>query len=76
VPPELDRIVQRMGHNHPHERYQTCDELLLDLYPWLPVTEWLALGITPPPPKVAGVNTKPAGSGSGFVRALKKLFGK
>lgn len=76
VPPELDRIVQKMGHNHPHERYQTCDELLLDLYPWLPVTEWLALGISPPPPKIAGVNTKVAGSGSGFVRALRKLFGR
>jgi eukaryotic-like serine/threonine-protein kinase len=75
VTAELDHIVQRMGHNQPHERYQSCDELLFDLHPWLPVTEWLALGIAPPPPKVAGVNTKVAGSGSGFVRALKKLFG-
>lgn len=75
VTAELDHIVQKMGHNQPHERYQTCDELLFDLHPWLPVTEWLALGIAPPPPKVAGVNTKAAGTGSGFVRALKKLFG-
>lgn len=74
VTPELDRIVQKMGHNHPHERYQTCDEVLIDMHPWLPVTEWLALGIAPPPPKVSGVNTK-AGTTSGFVRALKKLFG-
>ena len=75
VPPELDRIVQRMGHNQPHERYQTCDELLIDLHPWLPVTEWLALGIVPPPPKVAGRTTPPP-TASGFVRALKKLFGR
>lgn len=76
VTPELDRIVQKMGHNHPHERYQNCDELLIDLHPWLPVTEWLALGIAPPPPTVAGRNTKTGGGGGGgFFGALKRLFG-
>jgi eukaryotic-like serine/threonine-protein kinase len=74
VTPELDRIVQKMGHNHPHERYQDCDELLYDLHPWLPVTEWLALGIAPPPPTVAGVNTK-AGKSGGLFASFKKLFG-
>jgi len=76
VTPELDRIVQKMGHNHPHERYQTCDELLIDLHTWLPVTEWLSLGITPPPPTMPGRSAKPgSGSSGGFFTALKRLFG-
>ncbi len=74
VTPELDRIVQTMGHNQPHERYQTMDEVLFDLHPWLPVAEWIGLGIAAPPPKVAGVNTTAGPKGSIFA-GLKKLFG-
>lgn len=74
VTPELDRIVQKMGHNQPHERYQSMDEVLFDLHPWLPVAEWIGLGIAAPPPTVAGVNTT-AGKKGSFFSGLRKLLG-
>ena len=76
VTPDLDRIVQKMGHNQAHERYQTVDAVLFDLHPWLPIAEWLALGISAPPPTVAGRNTQHEGKkAGGLFGAIKKLFG-
>jgi serine/threonine-protein kinase len=44
VPPELDEIVQQMGALNPAERFQSAAELVVALRPWLPVSDWLALG--------------------------------
>ncbi len=44
VPRELDAIVQKMGAKNPHERYQSADDVVLALHPWLPVAEWAAIG--------------------------------
>jgi serine/threonine-protein kinase len=45
VPKELDELVQTMGAKNPHERFQTAEELVRALHPWLPVADWAALGI-------------------------------
>lgn len=77
VTPDLDRIVQKMGATHPHERYQSMDDLLLDLHPWLPVAEWLALGVTAPPPTLAGrPATTDRAKPAGLFGAIKRLFGR
>lgn len=47
VPREIDAIVQRMGAKDPHERYQSAAAVVAALHPWLPVAQWLALGINP-----------------------------
>jgi serine/threonine-protein kinase len=73
IPRQLDAIVQKMGCNHQHERYQTMDEVLADLHPWLPITEWLALGIGVPKPKLPE-RTEDASERkkSGFLQRLFK----
>jgi len=78
VPPELDRIVMKMGANHPHERYQSIDELLHDLHPWLPITEWLPLQIQLPNPVLADRSGQHEAlkKSTGLFGAFKKLFGK
>jgi serine/threonine-protein kinase len=55
VPRELDAIVQRMGSNHPHERYQSAAEVVAALHPWLPLAQWvtLAAGLAGPDPVAA-----------------------
>jgi serine/threonine-protein kinase len=45
LPPELDEIVQKMGAKDPHERYQSAGEVVTALHPWLPVAEWVTLGV-------------------------------
>jgi eukaryotic-like serine/threonine-protein kinase len=76
VSAELDRIVQKMGHNQPHERYQSMDLLLIDLHPWLPITEWLGLGIAAPAPKMANRDGAKATSGGGLLNSFKRFFGR
>jgi hypothetical protein len=54
----VDDLVQKMGAKDPHERFQTAGEVVAALSPWLPVAQWVALGInphaltTPPPERV------------------------
>jgi serine/threonine-protein kinase len=56
IPREIDMIVQKMGAKDPHERFQSAGEVVAALHPWLPVAQWVALGINPhsltaPPPR-------------------------
>lgn len=45
VPRELDVIVQKMGAKNPHERFPSAGHVLAALHPWLPLAQWMALGI-------------------------------
>jgi serine/threonine protein kinase len=44
VPRDLDAIVERMTAKDPHERYQTTNDVVAALMPWLPVNQWVTLG--------------------------------
>jgi serine/threonine-protein kinase len=44
VPRELDEIVQKMTAKDPHERYQSANDVVSALMPWLPVQQWASLG--------------------------------
>jgi serine/threonine-protein kinase len=63
VPPEIDAVVQKMGAKDPHERYQSAADVVRALHPWLPVSEWVALGAglgpAEPEPKVAPRDATP-----------------
>lgn len=79
VPRELDAIVQRMGSNHPHERYQSAAEVVAALHPWLPLAQWVALaaGLSAPDPVAAGRTADPAvtpGPRKGLLGSLSGLF--
>ncbi len=71
VPRELDAIVQKMGSQHPHERYQSAAEVVAALHPWLPLAQWvtLAAGLSSPEPAAAD---RPAA----VAPVRKSLFGR
>lgn len=79
VPRELDAIVQKMGSNHPHERYQNAAEVVAALHPWLPLAQWvtLAAGLAVPEPVAAdrpqSESANTAGQRRGF---FGRLFGR
>jgi serine/threonine-protein kinase len=50
VPPEIDALVRKMGAKDPHERFPSAREVVAAMQAWLPVDQWLALGIAPCPP--------------------------
>ena len=80
IPPELDALVQKMGAKDPPARFQTADEVVTALHPWLPVAEWVGLGLplarpaaetpaprqTPPPDRSRG----------GLTGTLARLIGR
>jgi eukaryotic-like serine/threonine-protein kinase len=70
VPRELDAIVQKMGAKNPHERYQTADDVVLALQPWLPVAEWAAIGAALKPTAPKRPAPAVAATPSFFARAL------
>lgn len=47
VPKEIDAIVRKMGAKDPHERYPSALQVVVAMQSWLPMEQWLALGITP-----------------------------
>ncbi len=47
IPKEIDDIVRKMGAKDPHERYPTARQVVTAMQSWLPVEQWLVLGITP-----------------------------
>jgi eukaryotic-like serine/threonine-protein kinase len=53
IPAELDEIVQQMGAKDPHRRFQSAEELVATMLPWLPVEDWTRL-------RVERVGTAPA----------------
>jgi serine/threonine-protein kinase len=75
VPAELDGLVRRMGAKDPHARFQSAAEVVAALHPWLPVAEWVGLGLpldrpaaeTPPPP---------ARPRAGLTGTLARLLGR
>lgn len=86
IPHELDTIVQKMGAKDPFERYQSATELIGALHPWLPVSQWVTLGLfvdtqTPPPAKKMST-AKPATppgkqeAKSSIISGLFSLFKK
>lgn len=84
VPRELDAIVQKMGAKDPHERFQSAAEVVAALHPWLPVSQWVSLGVFAEKAgtngkavraKLAGDEEKPAGLFAGLKAALGRLWG-
>jgi serine/threonine-protein kinase len=77
VPRELDAIVQKMGAKDPHERYQTANEVLAALHPWLPVAHWVSLGLfvekQAPKPEKAPVAPK-VELKSGLFSSIRRLW--
>ncbi|MBA2227195.1 MAG: serine/threonine-protein kinase [Thermogemmata sp.] len=73
VPLEIDTIVQKMGAKDPHARYASAREVLIAMQAWLPLAQWLSLGIAPPPPVEAHVSAPPPRKKRGF---FAWLFGR
>jgi eukaryotic-like serine/threonine-protein kinase len=73
IPKEIDAIVQRMGAKSPHERYSSAREVFAAMHSWLPLEQWVALGIAPPEKEAAirQNSTKPVKKRGFFAR----LFG-
>lgn len=80
IPRELDEIVQRMGSQHPHQRYQSASEVIRAFHSWIPLAQWLSLGLelpekrptvgpstATPPPRAGLPGAKPSGSLFGRV---------
>lgn len=79
VPHELDELVQTMGAKDPHERFQSAEELVETMHPWLPLADWAALGIQVGPPKERKRGKAPTPSatqGGGLFSAIKSTFGR
>lgn len=76
IPRELDAVIERMAAKDPHLRYQTAVQVATALHPWLPMAQWLALGIgageaAPPLP------AEQASAGPAKPRSwLARLFGR
>ena len=45
IPADLDEIVRKLGAKDPHLRFQSAKEAVLALHAWLPVSDWMDLGI-------------------------------
>jgi len=84
LPRELDAIVQKMGAKDPHERYQSAGEVVAALHPWLPVAQWVSLGLFAEKPAPAArparpepaVEPKAAGKSGGLKAAFGRLWGR
>ena len=79
VPPELDALVQKMGRKDQHERFQTATEVVVAMHAWLPVADWLALGLAadPQPAERRPRAVKPAAAPRGFFgRLMSRLRGR
>jgi serine/threonine-protein kinase len=75
VPPELDKIVQKMGAKDPHARYKSAREVVIALHPWLPVAQWQALGLSAEPAKPATASAPKSDSPEKKVGFFRRLFG-
>jgi serine/threonine protein kinase len=77
VPREIDRIVQKMGAKDPQRRFQSAAEAVVALQPWLPVAQWVSLGLQPAP-AADDRAARPAGQKPGLLdsllAALRRLF--
>jgi serine/threonine-protein kinase len=72
IPPEIDQLVQRMGAKNPHERYDSAREMVIAMQAWLPVEQWLALGLNTPEKKATPQRKDAAPKKRGF---FARLFG-
>ena len=79
--PELDALVQKMGAKDPPARFQTAAEVVAALHPWLPVAEWVGLGLpldrsaaeTPAPAATLAPKPRPR---VGLTGTLARLIGR
>jgi serine/threonine-protein kinase len=79
VPREIDRIVQKMGSKDPQRRYQSATEAVIALHPWLPVAQWVSLGLQNTPSaeqREARSAAKVQGLFASLVAAIRRLFGR
>ncbi|MBX9578762.1 MAG: serine/threonine protein kinase [Gemmataceae bacterium] len=74
VPPGLDRLVQKLGAKDPPGRFQTAAEVVWALRPWVPVAEWVGLGL--PLDRPAAAAPPPARPRSGLTGTLARLLGR
>src|SRR5262245_53422610 len=72
VPSEIDAIVCKMGAKDPHERFSSAREVVAAMQPWLPLEQWLALGIAPAEPPAPEKPAAPPKKRGFFAR----LFGR
>ena len=78
VPREIDRIVQKMGSKDPQRRYQSATEAVIALHPWLPVAQWVSLGLQNTPSaeeREARSAAKEQGLLASLLAAIRRLFG-
>lgn len=81
VPRELDALVRKMGAKDPPARFQTAAEVVAALHPWLPVAEWVGLGLpldraaadTPAPQPAPAPKPRPR---AGLTGTLARLIGR
>ena len=79
LPAGLDAVVQKMGAKDPHDRFPSAAAAAAALRPWLPVAEWVGLGLpvdrpaAPTPPPAA---TPPARPRAGLTGTLARLIGR
>ncbi|MDB5305901.1 MAG: pknB 9 [Gemmataceae bacterium] len=78
VPPELDKLVQKMGAKDPHVRFQSAADLVAALHPWLPVADWAALGLKvgPTPGSPRDKPDQVAKAKHGFFATIRRLLGR
>jgi serine/threonine-protein kinase len=75
VPSEIDAIVRKMGAKDPHERYPSAREVVAAMQPWLPLEQWLAVGIAPAEPPAPERRAAPPPERGFFARLFARLFG-
>jgi serine/threonine-protein kinase len=75
IPSEIDAIVQKMGSKDPHERFPSAREVVAAMQPWLPLEQWLSLGIAPAEPPAPERRAAPPEERGFFARLFARLFG-
>jgi serine/threonine-protein kinase len=74
IPREVDELIKQMGAKDPRDRFASAEELVIAMRAWLPVGEWLTLGLTDQPRKS---DRKKSQQKQGFfARLFARLFGR
>lgn len=76
VSPEIDALVQRMGAKDPNSRFGSAAEVVAALHPWLPITDWVALGLHIGPRPEQSRPKPAAAKKRGLLGWLSRLFSR
>jgi serine/threonine-protein kinase len=72
---DIDMLIRRMGAKDPRDRFGSAEEVVVAMRAWLPVGEWLSLGLSDEPKK-SDRNKGGKKNGGFFARLFAKLFGR